>query len=144
MTRGSPVIDRERDLAGVTPEKLVRALLRNRHIPVTHTDPQRRVLPGGGRPDSLKSLESRGGFEPPYRALRGTHLTARSPARQRAARGLIGTVRKGTFVPYRAASHSFARSAPWGVTPPLGATPHTRFRGSGSQRTQPVVAGIAQ
>ena len=28
MTRGSPVLDRERDLKGATPEKLARALLR--------------------------------------------------------------------------------------------------------------------
>ena len=32
MTRGSPVINRERDLSGATPEKLARALLRNRNL----------------------------------------------------------------------------------------------------------------
>ena len=32
MTRGIPVIDRDRDLAGATPEKLARALLRNRNL----------------------------------------------------------------------------------------------------------------
>ena len=33
MTRGSPVINRERDLAGATPEKLARVLLRNQLRP---------------------------------------------------------------------------------------------------------------